>query len=150
MSNPIARKLYVRIWLAVVAVVALFLTLAAIGGSLVGLLLSCICVSAEQASTMVSVILILQLALSGAFIKPDEMLGPVRFASIFCLSRWVFAAIGSVTNLNQRFITLNMGSISTDFNISWQDSLSVLLPLLGMHAVIALAALRWSESRRER
>lgn len=135
---------------SVVAVVALFLTLAAIGGSLVGLLLSCICVSAEQASTMVSVILILQLALSGAFIKPDEMLAPVRFASIFCLSRWVFAAIGSVTNLNQRFITLNMGSISTDFNISWQDSLSVLLPLLGMHAAIALAALRWSESRRER
>jgi ABC-type multidrug transport system ATPase subunit/ABC-type multidrug transport system permease subunit len=130
--------------------VAFFLALASIGGTLIGLLLSCICVSAEQASTMVSVILIVQLALSGAFIKPEEMLGPVSFASIFCLSRWVFAAIGSVTNMNQRFIALQLGSIGVDFNIPWTDSMSVLFPLLGLHALLALAALRLSEQRKER
>jgi ABC transport system ATP-binding/permease protein len=130
--------------------VAFFLALASFGGTLIGLLLSCICVSAEQASTMVSVILIVQLALSGAFIKPEEMLGPVSFASIFCLSRWVFAAIGSVTSMNQRFIALQMGSIGVDFNIPWIDSMTVLFPLLGLHAVLALAALRLSEQRSER
>ena len=130
--------------------VLLFLGLSAIGGTLIGLLLSCISVSAEQSSTLVSVVLIVQLALSGAFIKPEEMLGPVRFSSILCLSRWTFGGIGSVSGLNTRFMNLQMGWITSDFYITWTGILSVLLPLLAIHGVIAFGALRWRETRQER
>ena len=127
-----------------------FLIAAAVGGTLLGLMLSCLAGSAEQASSLVSVLLILQLSLSGAFIKPEQMLPALRWISCISISRWTFAGVGSVAGLNARFMELKMGWISSDFYLPMAPLWGILFPLLGMHAVIAVAALRWREEQSER
>ncbi|MBX3167619.1 MAG: ATP-binding cassette domain-containing protein [Candidatus Eremiobacteraeota bacterium] len=127
-----------------------FLVAAAVGGTLLGLMLSCLAGSAEQASSLVSVLLILQLSLSGAFIKPEQMLPALRWISCLSISRWTFAGVGSVAGLNARFMELQMGWISSDFYLPMQPLWGIIAPLLGMHALIAIAALRWREGQSER
>ncbi len=127
-----------------------FLIAAAVGGTLLGLMLSCLAGSAEQASSLVSVLLILQLSLSGAFIKPEQMLPALRAISCISISRWTFAGVGSVANLNARFMELKMGWITSDFYLPNQPLWGIILPLLGMHAAVAVAALRWREGQSER
>ncbi len=127
-----------------------FLIAAAAGGTLLGLMLSCLAGSAEQASSLVSVLLILQLSLSGAFIKPEQMLPALRWISCISISRWTFAGVGSVAGLNARFMELKMGWITSDFYLPMKPLWGIILPLLGMHAAIAMAALRWRESQSER
>jgi ABC-type multidrug transport system ATPase subunit/ABC-type multidrug transport system permease subunit len=127
-----------------------FLVAAAVGGTLLGLMLSSLAGSAEQSSSLVSVLLILQLSLSGAFIKPEEMLVPLQWLSTMSISRWTFAGVGAVADLNRRFMDLKMGWISSDFYLPIQPLWGLILPLLGLHAVLALLALRWREGKLER
>ena len=127
-----------------------FLIAAAVGGTLLGLMLSCLAGSAEQSSSLVSVLLILQLSLSGAFIKPEQMLPALRWISCISISRWTFAGVGSVAGLNARFMELKMGWITSDFYLPMEPLWGVIFPLLGMHAAIAVAALRWREGQSER
>lgn len=127
-----------------------FLIAAALGGVLMGLLLSCLAGSAEQASSLVSVLLILQLSLSGAFIKPEEMLAPLRAVSVLSLSRWTFAGAGAVMDVNRRFMELKMGWVTSDFYVPLDSLWGILLPLLGLHAAVAMGALRWREQQLER
>jgi len=127
-----------------------FLIAAAVGGTLLGLMLSCLAGSAEQSSSLVSVLLILQLSLSGAFIKPEQMLPVLRWMSCISLSRWSFAGAGSVVDLNARFMELKMGWISTDFYMPIEPLWGIIWPLLAIHGVIAVAALRWREGQSDR
>ncbi len=127
-----------------------FLVAAAVGGTMLGLMLSCLAGSAEQASSLVSVLLILQLSLSGAFIKPEQMLPALRWISCISISRWTFAGVGSVAGLNARFMELKMSWITSDFYLPMEPLWGILFPLLGIHAVIAIAALRWREGQSER
>lgn len=127
-----------------------FLIAASVGGTLLGLLLSSLSGSAEQSSSLVSVLLILQLSLSGAFIKPEEMLEALRWISTIAISRWTFAAAGSVAHLNQRFSELHMGWISSDFYMPIAELWGIILPLLAFHGLAALAALSWRERQLER
>lgn len=127
-----------------------FLVAASVGGTMLGLLLSSLCGSAEQSSSLVSVLLILQLSLSGAFIKPEEMLEGLRWLSTLAISRWTFAAVGSITSLNDRFVDLHMGWISADFYMPLGPLWGVVLPLLALHGLAALAALSWREKQHER
>ena len=123
-----------------------FLAGACLGGVLMGLLLSCLAESTEQAMSLVSVILILQIVLSGAFVKPEGMSGPIAFLSILSVSRWVFAGLGELLNLNSRFMELGMGWITGDFYLGPESVWSVLGPLLGLYLVACWVALRWRES----
>lgn len=123
-----------------------FLAGACLGGVLMGLLLSCLAESTEQAMSLVSVILILQIVLSGAFVKPEGMSGPIAFLSILSVSRWVFAGLGNLLNLNSRFMELGMGWITGDFYLSPATVWSVLAPLLAVYLVACWVALRWRES----
>lgn len=132
------------------AMVLAFLMAAALGGTLLGLMLSSLAGSAEQSSSLVSVILILQLSLSGAFIKPEEMIEGLRWMSTLSVSRWAFAGVGSVVDLNQRFMDLQMGYLTADFYMGVDTAWGILLPLLGLHGLAALAALRWRERKLDR
>lgn len=125
----------------------LFLFAACLGGVLMGLLLSSLTASAEQAMSLVSVVLILQIVLSGAFIRPDAMPLPIMILSVLSVSRWCFAGLGGLLNLNSRFEELGLGFASTDFFLSAGEVAGVLLPLLALHFVLAAVALRWRESR---
>ncbi|MFN8609567.1 MAG: ATP-binding cassette domain-containing protein [Vulcanimicrobiota bacterium] len=127
-----------------------FLVAAALGGTLLGLMLSCLAGSAEQASSLVSVLLILQLSLSGAFIKPEQMVPALRLMSCLSISRWTFAGVGTVADLNRRFMELHMGWITSDFYLPIKPLWCIILPLLAIHAAIAMAALRWREGQSER
>ena len=127
-----------------------FLVAAAVGGTLLGLMLSSLAGSAEQSSSLVSVLLILQLSLSGAFIKPEQMLEPLRWLSTLSISRWTFAGVGAVADLNRRFMDLKMGWITSDFYQPIELLWGLILPLLGLHAVLALLALHWREGKLER
>lgn len=124
-----------------------FLFAACLGGVLMGLLLSSLTSSAEQAMSLVSVVLILQIVLSGAFIRPDAMPLPIMILSVLSVSRWCFAGLGSLTNLNSRFEELGLGFASTDFFLSPAEIAGVLAPLLALYFVLAGVALRWRESR---
>lgn len=123
-----------------------YLAGACLGGVLMGLLLSCLAESTEQAMSLVSVILILQIVLSGAFVKPEGMSPPIAFLSILSISRWVFAGLGELLNLNSRFMELGMGWITGDFYLGPGFVWSVLAPLLGLYLVACWVALRWRES----
>ncbi|MBT9588436.1 ATP-binding cassette domain-containing protein [bacterium] len=127
-----------------------FLIAAAVGGTLLGLMLSSLAGSAEQSSSLVSVLLILQLSLSGAFIKPEEMLLPLQWLSTLSISRWTFAGVGAVADLNERFMDLKMGWISSDFYLPIEPLWGLIFPLLGLHAVLAMVALRWREGKLDR
>ena len=127
-----------------------FLVAAAVGGTLLGLMLSCLAGSAEQSSSLVSVLLILQLSLSGAFIKPEQMLPALRWISCLSISRWTFAGVGSVVGLNARFMELKMGWITSDFYLPMKPLWGLIFSLLGIHAAIAVAALRWREGQSDR
>lgn len=132
------------------AMLLAFLVAAAVGGTLLGLMLSCLAGSAEQSSSLVSVLLILQLSLSGAFIKPEQMLPALRWMSCISISRWTFAGVGSVVDLNARFMELKMGWITSDFYLPMEPLWGIIWPLLAIHGVIAVAALRWREGQSER
>ena len=142
----------ISLWLPLELQLALlaFLIAAAVGGTLLGLMLSCLAGSAEQSSSLVSVLLILQLSLSGAFIKPEQMVPGLRWMSCASISRWTFAGVGSVADLNRRFMELHMGWITCDFYVPTKQLWGIILPLLGIHAAIAVAALRWREGQSER
>ncbi|MBS2035633.1 ATP-binding cassette domain-containing protein [bacterium] len=143
-------RIYLWLPLELQLMLLAFLVAAALGGTLLGLMLSCLAGSAEQASSLVSVLLILQLSLSGAFIKPEQMLPALRFMSCLSISRWTFAGVGTVADLNRRFMELHMGWITSDFYLPVKPLWGVILPLLGIHAAIAMAALRWREGQSER
>lgn len=123
----------------------LFLFGGYVGGVALGLMLSALCSSAEQATTLVSVVLILQLVLSGAFVKPEQMAGPIAYLSALTVSRWCFAGLGSIANLNSRFQELGLGWITGDFYLTPIEVWKVLLPLLGLHLAVVFLALRWRE-----
>ncbi|MBI3928750.1 MAG: ATP-binding cassette domain-containing protein [Armatimonadetes bacterium] len=124
-----------------------FLAGAYLGGVGLGLLLSCFSSSGEQATTLVSVVLILQLVFSGAFVKPEAMGPVIGPLSVLAVSRWGFAGLGEIANLNSRFEELGMGWITADFYMTTPEVWSMLGPLVLLQLAAASAALRWRESR---
>lgn len=125
-----------------------FLLLVYLGGVALGLFLSAVCGSAEQSTTLVSVILIIQLVLSGAFVKPEEMAPALAALSVLSISRWGFAGLGELMSLNGRFMELGMGYITGDFYMPAGLTAAILMPLVGLHLMLAYIALRWREGRR--
>lgn len=123
----------------------LFLWLVYLGGVGLGLLLSSICSSAEQATTLVSVVLIIQLVLSGAFVKPEQMTPFLGLLSISSISRWGFAGLGQLMSLNQRFNELGLGWITGDYYMPVDLLMPLLTALVGLHLAVVYLALRWRE-----
>ncbi len=125
----------------------LFLFAACLGGILMGLVMSSLTASAEQAMSLVSVVLILQLVFSGAFIRPENMPEPLNSMSLLAVSRWGFAGLASLARLNERLQELGLPWAGVDFSIPAAENFGVLVPVLALHFVLAAVALRWRESR---
>lgn len=111
------------------------------GGAGLGLCLSALVSSAEQATTLVTVVLILQLVFSGAFVKPEAMSFPLSVISIFAITRWSFAGLCHVTEINQRLAEIPMPFITADYFIPLAEINGVLWPLLGLHVLLPLLIL---------
>ena len=118
-----------------------------LGGVGLGLCLSALVGTSEQSSTLVTVILILQLVLSGAFITPDQMASPIQELSILSICRWSFAGLCQLSDLNQRFTALNLPFLASDYYIPNPLLWSVLLPLLAIHLVSPLLCLYLRKDR---
>ena len=125
----------------------LFLFAACLGGVLMGLFLSSLTASAEQAMSLVSVVLILQIVLSGAFVRPEAMPEPVSTLSVLAVSRWCFAGMATLAHLNDRLLELGLPYAGVDFFVPAGQLFLVLGPLLALHFVLAAVALRWREGR---
>lgn len=108
------------------------------GGVGLGLVLSALAGTAEQATTLVTVVLIIQLMLSGAFIPPEGMSTPLAQASVLAVCRWGFAGLCYLSEINQRLSELHMPYVTSDFFLSPEQIWSVLLPLVAMHLLAPL------------
>ena len=67
-----------------------------------GLWVSAAARSADQATSAVPLVLIPQLLLAGAIIPVAAMIAPAKAASLLALSRWSFAGLGGVLDLDTR------------------------------------------------
>lgn len=108
------------------------------GGVGLGLSLSALVGTAEQASTLVTVILILQLMLSGAFIKPEAMQSPIAELSVLAVCRWSFAGLCYLSEINQRFSEIGLPFVTSDYFLNTEQVWSILGPLLGLHLLAPL------------
>ena len=108
------------------------------GGAGLGLCLSALVGTAEQATTLVSVLLILQLVLSGAFVKPEAMGHPLAEISALAITRWTFAGLCYFTEINQRLAELGLPFITADYYLTPDILGGVLWPLLALHLILPL------------
>jgi ABC transport system ATP-binding/permease protein len=108
------------------------------GGVGLGLVLSAVSGTAEQATTLVTVVLIVQLMLSGAFIPPEGMSAPLAQLSVLAVCRWGFAGLCYLSEINQRLSELHMPYVTSDFFLSPPQIWSVLLPLIAVHLLAPL------------
>jgi ABC-type multidrug transport system ATPase subunit len=121
------------------AFVALWITY--MGGAGLGLCLSALAGTAEQATTLVTVVLILQLVFSGAFVKPEAMSFPLSAFSVLAITRWTFAGLCYLTEINQRLAELPMPFITADYFIPLGSLAGILWPLLALHMMLPWAIL---------
>ncbi len=108
------------------------------GGVGLGLILSALVGTAEQATTLVTVVLILQLVMSGAFVKPEAMEFPLSVVSIFAISRWSFAGLCHLSRINERFAEIPLPFVTADYYIPLNELYAVLWPLLALHLALPL------------
>ena len=123
----------------VLALVLLWVTY--MGGAALGLCLSALVGTAEQATTLVTVVLILQLVFSGAFVKPEAMAFPLSEISVLAITRWTFDGLCILTEINQRLAELGMPFITSDYFIPLDAVWLILWPLLGLHLAMPLLIL---------
>jgi hypothetical protein len=97
--------------------------------------------SAEQATTLVTVVLILQLVFSGAFVKPEAMSFPLSWVSVLAITRWTFAGLCHLTEVNQRLAEIPMPYITADYFIPLTAINGILWPLLALHLLLPLLIL---------
>lgn len=109
-----------------------------LGGVGLGLSLSALAGTSEQSSTLVTVVLILQLMLSGAFVKPEQMSTPLAELSVLSVCRWGFAGLAHLSEINQRFSELGLPFVTADFYFPATQINGVLIPLVGLHLVLPL------------
>jgi hypothetical protein len=82
--------------------VVLVLTLTSCVALGVGLLISSVVGSEDQASSLVPFVLIPQLILGGALKPVHQMSGPISALAALAFTRWSFAGVGSAAHLNDR------------------------------------------------
>jgi ABC-type multidrug transport system ATPase subunit len=111
------------------------------GGAGLGLCLSALVGTAEQATTLVTVVLILQLVFSGAFVKPEAMSFPLSEISVLAITRWTFAGLCYLTDINQRLAEIPMPYITADYFIPLGSISNILWPLLALHLLLPLLIL---------
>jgi ABC-type multidrug transport system ATPase subunit len=82
--------------------VLLVLTVTGFVAVTMGLLISSLVSTEDQAASVIPLVLIPQLLFGGAILAVHEMSAPIKALSAFVFSRWSLAALGSVIHMNGR------------------------------------------------
>ena len=82
--------------------VLLVLALTGFTAVAMGLLISSLVSTEDQAASVIPLALIPQLLFGGAILTVKEMSGPIKILSACVFSRWSLAALGSVIHMNAR------------------------------------------------
>ncbi len=130
-----------------IVVAGVLLWIAYMGGAGLGLSLSALVGTGEQASTLVTVILIIQLVLSGAFIPPEAMTTPLAELSVLAVTRWTFAGLCFLSQINHRLFELHLSYLTADYYIPQDLLWGILWPLLGLHLAAPLVILYLRKER---
>jgi hypothetical protein len=123
--------------------VTLLLSMAA--GLALGLLVSSLAKTLDLASTLMFLLLILQVIFSGLLFEPSGIAGAI---SAFTLSRWSLEALGTTANLNQLLLGVIPGY---EWDPAYRFTIAHLLQtwaVLSLYAVICLALTCWRQAKK--
>lgn len=107
-----------------------------------GLLVSTVARSVDQATSVIPLLLIPQLLFGGALVALDRMGAVIKVLADLTVSRWAFAAVGNAISMNARLVeepkAAKLSGYGTDF-FSLQPAVAALV-LLGLAAAALLGA----------
>jgi hypothetical protein len=100
-----------------------------------GLLVSALVATEDQAMSFTPLILIPQLLFAGAIVAVDKMAEPAQTLSALVFARWSFAGIGSAIDMNQRIaedpVFARLNTFGPDFfDLSWGECALILSAFL--------------------
>ena len=109
----------------------------------IGLVVSTVARSVDQATSLIPLLLIPQLLFGGALVAFDRMSGPVKALSDLMVSRWAFAAGGHVIDMSGRLLAsprvMHTQRLSTQLLFSLSSGAAAIV-LLGFTALLILVA----------
>jgi hypothetical protein len=133
------RPLSISDWkYAAVIVVLAFAGLAAVA---MGLCISALVKTEEQATALIPVAMILQLLFGGAIVTVEQMGDLVAPLSALVFTRWAFAGIGGIAEMNQRILSHEVFAQSNPYGLSFFDSSFAVTVLLLAGFAAAFVAL---------
>jgi len=129
------------------AQMGLTMFLGAVGAMLLGLLLSALATTTDQAITLVAVFLLQQVIFSG-LIRLEKLSGSIRWVASLTLTRWSYGGLCGITELSHRWREVGLGSqvhevLKTDLGQAWLAMVSLSL----VYLVGILLVLRWRDKR---
>ncbi len=107
----------------------------------IGLVISTLARSVDQATSLIPLLLIPQLLFGGALVAFARMATPIKVLSDLMVSRWAFAAGGNIVAMNARLADIPGASAATGFGRSFfaQGTDVSAVILLGATAALLLA-----------
>jgi hypothetical protein len=131
------------------ALMGLTMFLGTLGAMLLGLLLSALATTTDQAITLVAVFLLQQVIFSG-LIRLEKLNESIRWVASLTLTRWSYGGLCRITDLPHRWREVGLGSqvhdvLETDPGTAWLWLAGLALVYLGG----TLLVLRWKDGRDE-
>jgi hypothetical protein len=116
-----------------------------------GLLISAVAGSEDQATSIVPLAVIPQLLFAGAIVPVERMAEPAQTLSLFVFSQWSLASIGTAVDMNGRIAGLPDGGSTLGFGTGFFDvGLLAGLAILGAFLVVFVGGLTLLLSRARR
>lgn len=126
----------------------LLLFLGALNAILLGLVISALSSSADQAITLVAVLLLLQVLFSG-LMSLEKLPESIRWIASMCDTRWSYGGLCGLTELSPRWNELGLGSWVDDvMRTTPRRAIEALCLLAGLKGALLWGAMEWKDRRR--
>jgi hypothetical protein len=123
------------------------LALAGVVAVAMGLLISSLVRTEEQAMALIPVGMIVQLLFGGAIVTVKNMGAVMAFLSALVFSRWAFGGVGQTVDMNERIagdpgFTSNSPYSESFFNVPWPATVAILLAFVAVQLMLTGVLLR--------
>lgn len=126
----------------------LLLFLGALNAILLGLVISALSSSADQAITLVAVLLLLQVLFSG-LVPLQKLPEAMRWIASMCATRWSYGGLCGLTELSPRWNEIGLGPWVDDvMRTAPRRAIEVLCLLAGLKGALLWGALEWKDRSR--